>query len=99
MVLGGKSWPVGFSPDATYETHSITLSKGDRLYVFSDGIFEVVNAEEEIWGTSRLQKALEDLYKRSMRLGLKHILQASRSWQAGGIFADDVALIGLEMHE
>ena len=99
VVLGGKTWPVGFSPDGTYETHSITLSKGDRLYVFSDGIFEVVNAEEEIWGTFRLQKALEALYKRSMRLGLKHILQASRSWQAGGIFADDVALIGLEMHE
>jgi len=39
VVLGGKTWPVGFSSDEIYETHSITLSKRDRLYVFSDGIF------------------------------------------------------------
>ena len=97
VTLGGKTWPVGFSPDETYETHSMTLTRGDRLYVFSDGIYEVINAEEEIWGTSRLQKALEDVYKRSLRLGLKHIIQSSRSWQADGIFGDDVALIGLEI--
>jgi len=97
VILGGKTLPVGFSPDETYETHSITLTKGDRLYLFSDGIYEVVNAEEEIWGTSRLQKALEDVYQRSIRLGLKHVIQSSRSWQADGIFGDDVALVGLEL--
>ena len=69
VILGGKTFPVGFCPDETYETHSMTLTKGDRLYVFSDGIYEVVNAEDEIWGTARLQESLEDLYKRSMRLG------------------------------
>ena len=97
VTLGGKTWPVGFSPDETYETHSMTLSKGDRLYVFSDGIYEVINAKEEIWGTSRLQETMEKVYTRSLRLGLKHILQTSRSWQADGIFSDDVALIGLDI--
>lgn len=97
VSLGGKTWPVGFSPDETYETHSITLTQGDRLYVFSDGIYEVINAEEEIWGTSRLQETMEGVYKKSLRLGLKHIMQASRSWQADGIFGDDVALVGVEM--
>ena len=38
-ILGGKTWPVGFSFDETYETHNITLTKGDRLYLFSDGIY------------------------------------------------------------
>ncbi len=97
VVLGGKTWPTGFSPDEIYHTHSITLTDRDRLYLFSDGIYEVVNAEDEIWGTSRLQKTLEGIYTRSMRLGLKHILQVSRSWQVDGIFGDDVALVGLEL--
>jgi len=96
-VLGGKTWPTGFSLDAIYHTESIALEDKDRLYVFSDGIYEVVDTEDEIWGTSRLQKALEDLYTRSMRLGLKHVLQSSRSWQVDGIFGDDVALVGLEL--
>ncbi len=95
-VLGQKSWPTGFSPDEIYQTDSITLMDKDRLYIFSDGIFEVENAESEIWGKNRLQEALEKVYTRPMKLGLKSLIHESRAWQADGIFGDDVALIGLE---
>ena len=99
VVLGMKSWPTGFSPDEIYHTESITLVDKDRLYFFSDGIYEVLNADDEIWGRDRLQKALEAVYTRPMKLGLKSLIHASRSWQADGIFGDDVALIGLELNE
>ena len=99
VVLGGKTWPTGFSPDEIYHTESITLADKDRLYLYSDGIYEVVNGENEIWGRHRLQKALEDVHKRSLKLGFKSLIHSSRSWQVDGIFRDDVALIGLELNE
>lgn len=99
VVLGERTWPTGFSPDETYHTQSITLADKDRLYLFSDGIYEVFNGEDEIWGKHRLQKALEGVYARSLKLGLKSLIHSSRSWQANGIFGDDVALIGLELNE
>ena len=99
VVLGGKTWPTGFSPDEIYHTESITLADKDRLYLYSDGIYEVVNGEDEIWGRHRLQKALEDVHKRSLKLGFKSLIHSSRSWQVDGIFRDDVALIGLELNE
>ena len=83
-------------PDEIYQTESIGLAENDRLYLFSDGIYEVVNAQDEIWGRQRLEAALEKAYKRSMKLGLKHLIHLSRSWQVDGIFGDDVALVGLE---
>ncbi len=95
-VLGAKSWPTGFSPDEIYHTDSVKVRDKDRLYLFSDGIYEVVNAEDEIWGKDRLQQALEKVYTRSMKLGLKSLIHESRAWQADGIFGDDVALIGIE---
>ena len=98
VVLGGKTYPTGFSPDEIYHTESITLADKDRLYLFTDGIYEVVNGEDEIWGRHRLQKALESIYARSLKLGLKSLIDSSRSWQVDGIFGDDVALIGLELH-
>jgi sigma-B regulation protein RsbU (phosphoserine phosphatase) len=98
VVLGGKTWPTGFSPDEIYHTESVTLADKDRLYVFSDGIYEVVNGENEIWGRDRLKKALEHVYPRAMKLGLKSIIHSSRSWQTDGFFGDDVALIGLELN-
>ena len=99
VVLGGKTWPTGFSPDEIYHTESITLADKDRLYLYSDGIYEVVNGEDEIWGRHRLQKALEDVYTHSLKLGFKSLIHSSRSWQVDGIFRDDVALIGLELNE
>jgi len=98
VVLGGKTYPTGFSPDEIYHTESITLADKDRLYLFTDGIYEVVNGEDEIWGRHRLQKALESIYTRSLKSGLKSLIDSSRSWQVDGIFGDDVALIGLELH-
>ena len=97
VSLGAKSWPTGFSSDEIYHTESITLVEGDRLCIYSDGIYEVINAEQEIWGKERLQKALEKVYPRPMKLGLKSLIHASRSWQADGVFGDDVAMVGLEL--
>ncbi len=99
VVLGEKTWPTGFSPDEIYSTNSISLANHDRLYVFSDGIYEVVNEDNEILGRQRLRTALEGVSTRPMKLGLKSLIHSSRSWQADGIFGDDVALIGLEWTE
>ncbi|MDH5564620.1 MAG: serine/threonine-protein phosphatase, partial [Nitrospirota bacterium] len=99
VVLGGKTWPVGFSPDEIYKTDEITLLDKDRLYVFSDGIYEVENADNEIWGRHRLQEALQNVYTRPMKLGLKSLIHSSRSWQVNGLFGDDVALVGLALNE
>ncbi len=99
VVLGEKSWPVGFSFEQTYSTQSITMEDHDRLYVFSDGVYEVVNQENEIWGKLQLQEALESVHTLPMKLGLTKVIRMSRAWQANGIFGDDVALVGIELGE
>lgn len=96
MVLGHKSWPIGFSPNEEYATDFISVNPGDRLYLFSDGIYEVMNLQEEIWGRTRLQKALEEVMGQPMRSGLSRIIDQSRAWNAHGGFEDDIALLGVE---
>jgi serine phosphatase RsbU (regulator of sigma subunit) len=66
------------------------------LYLFSDGIYEVMDAHEEIWGRKRLQEALEGVANREMMWGLNSIIEKSRAWSVQGVFEDDVALLGLE---
>jgi len=46
--LGDQSWPIGFGIEETYTTHRVTLQSGDRLYLFSDGIYEVMSPHEEL---------------------------------------------------
>lgn len=96
VVLGERSWPIGFSHDEVYGTDSITVNPGDRMYLFSDGIYEVMNPQEEIWGRKRLQEALEEVAGRPLQSGLSRIIEQSRTWNAQDGFEDDVALLGVE---
>ncbi|MDH3502967.1 MAG: SpoIIE family protein phosphatase [Nitrospirota bacterium] len=96
VVLGERSWPIGFSDDEVYGTDFITVNPGDRMYLFSDGIYEVMNSQGEIWGRKRLQEALEEVASQPMQSGLSRIIEQSRTWNAQGGFEDDVALLGVE---
>ncbi len=98
-VLGGGTWPIGFSSEQTFDTQTVIVHPGDRLYLYSDGIYEVIDDQEEIWGRKRLQESLESLRKAPMGLGLEQIIQMSRAWQKRKSFDDDVALVGLEFQE
>ena len=42
-----------------YENHEITLSDCDRLFVYTDGVTEATNGNEELYGEERLLKRLK----------------------------------------
>jgi sigma-B regulation protein RsbU (phosphoserine phosphatase) len=44
----------GFKIDP-FEKHSVTISSGDRLYIFSDGVYEVCKPNRELWGFKALK--------------------------------------------
>lgn len=95
-TLGKKAWPIGFSPEENFTTEEIYIHPGDRLYLFSDGIYEVMNDRDEIWGQDRLRQTLESLGTCSMPRSLQRAVQESQAWQEKPTFGDDVALVGVE---
>ncbi len=42
-----------------YQEYSITISRGDRLFVYTDGVSEAMNASEELFGDERLLEVLD----------------------------------------
>ena len=51
--------PMGISPDATYASSEFALCGDDVLALFSDGVIESMNSEQEMFGTSGVISALE----------------------------------------
>jgi serine phosphatase RsbU (regulator of sigma subunit) len=49
--------PIGLLPEATYESEKLTLKKGDRLVLVTDGVTEAENASGEFFGDERLEVA------------------------------------------
>lgn len=46
--------PLGIQPTAAYETGTVTLSTGDWLVVYTDGVIEAINDRGEEYGEERL---------------------------------------------
>jgi phosphoserine phosphatase RsbU/P len=57
LDVGGL--PLGIMPEAKYESASVALAPGDWLIIFTDGLVEAVNANDEDFDEPRLLSALE----------------------------------------
>jgi serine phosphatase RsbU (regulator of sigma subunit) len=58
LEVGGL--PLGIMPDAPYESSSATLSAGDWLVVFTDGVIEAVNGTGEEYAEPRLVRLIDN---------------------------------------
>ena len=57
LDVGGL--PFGIQPEAKYESATVTLAPGDWLIIFTDGLVEAENAQQEEYGEARLLAAIE----------------------------------------
>ncbi len=95
--LARPSLPVGFDPAVVFAGDSVPLQPGDRLFLMSDGIYEPLSPGGEVWGKARLQQVLEQEAARPMDELITQCFQSARLWQGAEHFADDAALVGLEL--
>ena len=96
-TLGRHTLPIGFRNHEAYETNRITLMSGDRLYLYSDGVYEVMSPDEKLWGCKGLEKACRMVHDQPLDTALSWIIRESQAWQKQESFGDDVALIGLDI--
>src|SRR5436190_8163936 len=57
VILDSTGSPIGLANDA-YEERSVRLAAGDRLYLYSDGAPEAMNADGKVFGEARLPAAI-----------------------------------------
>jgi sigma-B regulation protein RsbU (phosphoserine phosphatase) len=81
--------------DATYAEVTLTLEPGDRLYFYTDGAIEALDANETEFGQQRLLDAMASVRDRPLRAGLDVIAADVRAW-CGGRLRDDVSLLAVE---
>jgi phosphoserine phosphatase RsbU/P len=57
LDVGGL--PFGIQPEVQYPAGNVTLTPGDWLIIFTDGLVEAINSKEEEYGEARVRIALE----------------------------------------
>ena len=87
------SYPVGLVPEAEYTTARLKLEPGDTIVLFSDGVTEAMDPDEELFGVPRLREVLTGQTECPLDQLQKCVLEAVENFARGASQADDLTLL------
>ena len=85
--------PVGLLPDTHYATSRGELNPGDTLILYSDGVTEAMDPDEQMYGVSRLRGVLAGQQAAPLERIEKTILESVRKFTRGAGQRDDITLL------
>lgn len=87
----------GMMEDVSYQEQCILLEKGDVIYLYTDGVTEALNEEEELFGEVRLTEALNRHRMHIDRTDsfMKCLYQEVNAFANGVSQADDITMFCL----
>ncbi|NJL46783.1 MAG: SpoIIE family protein phosphatase [Leptolyngbyaceae cyanobacterium SM2_5_2] len=90
LRLRTPGMPVGMLPDAKYKWQRCQIPPNSSLYLFSDGLYEVLQNNQQYIG---LDAFVELLTVARREKGIDHIMQSVIRLQASEIASDDMSLM------
>ena len=93
LDIGGTV--VGLLETFPYQQGAVSLTEGDILVAYTDGISEAMNSADEEWGEVRMMKTVEACGGLSAQDVLDRILKDADTFVAGAKQHDDMTLVVL----
>lgn len=87
---------VGAISDATWQLHTCSIEKGDRLFMYTDGAVEAFNVQRELFGKKRLLEAFLESRSIPPKEAVAQIIHRLDEFRGDRPFSDDVSLVMLE---
>jgi len=93
----GKSQPaLGLFDEAIYQSSQITLRPKELVMLFTDGLCEVQDANNQLYSESLLVAAVQRRALLPAPQLFDELLDEIRGFSAEGAFTDDVCIVGIE---
>jgi phosphoserine phosphatase RsbU/P len=87
------SYPVGLVPEAQYTAACLKLEPGDTLVLFTDGVTEAMDPDDQMFGMPRLKQLLMGQPECPLEQLQKCVLEAVEDFTRGARQADDLTLL------
>ncbi|TGM63939.1 serine/threonine protein phosphatase [Leptospira meyeri] len=88
---------IGLKKQTHYEQSEIAFEKGDRLFVFTDGVFEAFNGKDEEFGEESLYHLFQSTRTQSLEGVVVHLLKTLQNFLNGQDLQDDLTILGLDL--
>jgi len=87
------SFPVGLVPEAEFATATLQLQPNDTLFLFSDGVTEAMDPDEQLYGVPRLVGVLQGKTDLPLDEIQKTVLESVENFARGARQADDLTML------
>lgn len=84
---------LGVMEDSTYHEKELTLTPGDSLFLYTDGITEAKNKSNELYGEKRLLASCMEMTGSSSKEIVEHITKNVGDFVLGAVQSDDITLL------
>ncbi len=91
-LLRTSGMPVGMFPEAKYVDGFCNIAESSKLYLFSDGAYEITKTDGKLWGLDAFIKMLVDLHH-PLDTRLDEIIIHLTSLNAKAAFDDDLSIL------
>ena len=95
LAVGGP--PVGLFEDSSYDADTVTVPETGTVLIYTDGVVEARNAQDEEFGLARLIDVCAGVYRDAERLPAI-VMEALESWGGTTEQGDDITLVVLGGH-
>ena len=94
-VEGAAGLPLGVFAESEYTTQRVRLEPGDLLFLYTDGIVEAFNPQDEAYGEARLEEELRALRDSTVFDVVEGTLAGVATFVGDAPPSDDITLLAL----
>lgn len=87
---------LGIMEDVTYKTKKITLRTGDGLFLYTDGVTEAMDGNENLFSDSRLKEFLEQVNSFTPNEIIHRVVGEVKKFSSGVPQADDITMLAIK---
>jgi sigma-B regulation protein RsbU (phosphoserine phosphatase) len=91
-----EGFPIAFVPDVEYDQHTLQLTPGDRLYLYSDGVPEAMDKDRQPLGDQAMADLLSAARSQPLEESVTSLLDRVEEWCRPEGPLDDVSILGIE---
>ena len=88
---------IGVKEEYPYEQESLKLEDDDVLLLYTDGLIEAENDNNELFGEDRLAQLLKEINHLPPQEMIEHIVEQVRLFSGHRSFQDDVSLVVMQV--
>lgn len=87
---------LAISEEGGYQTFERSIESGDTILMYTDGLYEVMDAGEREFGEERLLNAAGKHAGSNLAVLFPELLNEARHFSKGGEFDDDICMVGFK---